>query len=107
MAAPRLGRLEPDLDPLRIEVETHDRQQIEVEIAYPLQRAQEVVYRTDLYLFVARNVGVNHGNYGRDAFYTDLRAYLRLDSPPLTLSQLADLSGSVAAGYTATLTVPV
>lgn len=98
MAAPRLSPAAvadgaPALAPLRIEVDTHDRQQIEVEIAYPLQRAQEVVYRTDLYLFVARNVGVNHGNYGRDAFYNDLRAYLRLDSPPLTLSQLADLSG--------------
>ncbi|MDW8280589.1 MAG: hypothetical protein RMK29_02690 [Myxococcales bacterium] len=77
---------------LRAEVEIHDRQQIEVELAYPLLRDRTSVYVTELLLFVPRNVGVSSHNYSRDNFYADLTAYLRLDSPRLSLSELADLS---------------
>lgn len=76
---------------LRIDVEIHDRQQLEVELAYPLLRDAPSGYAADLLLFVPRNVGVCADNYSRDEFYRDLTAYLRMDTPPLTLAELADL----------------
>lgn len=104
-AAPRLGRgrrraesappvaaVRPAANAVRADVDIHDRQQIEVELAYPLLRDRPSAYATELLLFVPRNVGVSAQNYARDSFYADLTAYLRMDSPPLTLQELGDPS---------------
>jgi hypothetical protein len=84
---------------VRAEVEIHDRQQLEVELAYPLHRDRPSTYVTELFLFVPRNVGVSSLNYSRDQFYADLTAYLRMDSAPLTLAELADPSCEASPLY--------
>lgn len=90
MAASASG-LEPFLsNPLRVEVEAHDHEQVELEVAYPLFSRQTHTYVVDVFLFVPRNVGLNPNNYPVERFYQDLTVYLRLDTPPLTIEELLD-----------------
>ena len=81
-----------DLKPrsLRLDVEVHDKQQLELEFAYPLSQNKDTDHLVEMYLFVPRNVGIGPHNYPKDSFYSDLNAYLRLDNPARSLVELAD-----------------
>ena len=84
---------------VRFEVDLHDRQQLEIELAYPLSHHQESTYDVEMYLFIPRNVGVGSQNYSKETFYNDLRAYLRMDSPALHLADLIDFSCQASPLY--------
>lgn len=90
MAAPSSVVITRSSEPLRVEVDIHDHEQVELEVAYPLFSNQAHTYLVDVFLFVPRNVGLNHHNYPTEAFYRDLTVYLRLDTPPLSMEELMD-----------------
>ncbi len=75
---------------VRVDFEIHDRQQIEIEFSYPLHSKGTSTYFVDLFLFIPRNVGLSRQNYKNETFYQDLTAYLRMDTPPLTIEELAN-----------------
>jgi hypothetical protein len=76
---------------LGVQLEVHDRHQLEARFSYALgagEGAQK--YTVDAYFFVPRNVGVNRHNFSREQFYADVTALMRLDAAKLPLEQLAD-----------------
>lgn len=71
-------------------VERHDRYQFEIKLDYPLdpdQRAQS--YSVEAYFFAPQSLNVNEFTYGIREFYSDVRDYVRLKTPQMTLSQIA------------------
>lgn len=73
-----------------VQVEVHDRQQLELRFNYPVGEAGRWRYHVDTYFFVPRNVGLNRANYSREQFYLDFTALMRVDARPLPLDELAD-----------------
>lgn len=76
---------------LGVQLEVHDRHQLEARFSYALGAGEGAQrYTVDAYFFVPRNVGVNRQNFSREQFYADVTALMRLDAARLPLQQLAD-----------------
>lgn len=89
-AAPRPSKLRRT--GLGVQVEVHDRQQLEVRFSYALGATGtgRQRYTVDSWFFVPRNVGVNRHNLSREQFYSDVTALMRIDADRLPLEELAD-----------------
>lgn len=78
---------------LGIQVDVHDRQQLELRLSYDIaEQGEPQHFEVDGYFFVPRNVGLNEANYSREQFYGDVTALMRLDADPLTLEELTSRS---------------
>lgn len=74
-----------------IQVEIHERQQLEVRFNYALgSEPGPQRYTIDAYFFVPHNIGVARDNYDRKQFYADVTAHVRLDAAPMPLDRLGD-----------------
>ncbi len=75
---------------LEVQVEVHDRQQLEIRFVYRMGVLAECDFDTDIYLFIPKNVGLSSANYPKQDFYNDVTALMRLDAAALPLELLAD-----------------
>lgn len=76
---------------MSVQVEIHDRHQLEIRFGYGFGGEDGPRrYAVDAFFFVPRNVGTHEGNYKREQFYGDVTAHMRLDAAPLPLEQLSD-----------------
>ena len=80
---------------MQCDIRKHDVRQFEIKVSYPLDRDhRREQYRLEVFLFMPYQIGVNSQTYPREQFYDDLRNYTRFKTPPLTLDDLLDGSGS-------------
>jgi hypothetical protein len=72
-------------------VKIHDRYQFEIKQAYNLSRGgkRDCSYFVQTYFFVPHNLNINRDTYNAEAFYRDLRATVRLQTPSISLGALA------------------
>lgn len=88
---PRAERNQPAPPAMSVQVEVHDRHQLEIRLGYGFGGKQGPRrYAVDAFFFVPRNIGTSESNYSREQFYRDVTAHMRLDAAPLPLEQLAD-----------------
>ena len=72
-------------------LEPHDSNQLELKLAYgiePGRRTQR--YRVETYIFVPTTLGLNSKSYPAERFYEDTAGFIRLKTPTVALSSLAD-----------------
>ncbi len=82
---------------MQCDIRKHDVRQFEIKVSYPLDRHRNrEQYRLEVFLFMPYQIGVNSQTYSREQFYDDLRNYTRFKTPPLTLEDLLDGSGSTS-----------
>lgn len=77
----KAGRERPDL---RISTSIHDQQQLEVSTTFnlePYPGEQRRCYKSDVYMFIPTNIGVNSSTYGSDEFFRHRTNYFRLRTP--------------------------
>lgn len=76
-------------------VKIHDRYQFEIKQAYNLSRrdTRESSYFVQTFFFVPHNLNINPDTYNAGAFYRDLRATVRLQTPSVPLGDLASGKG--------------
>jgi len=90
-----------------VRLSRHDRNQLEVKTEYlsPSVDTASVEWQLDLWFVLPLAAGVGAGDYPPDAFYEDLRAYVRLKTPHVRLDQLCrrDGEGSPLAALNAVL----
>lgn len=100
-----MSQLETARSPVRLS--RHDRNQLEVKTEYlsPSVETAQADWQLDLWFVLPLAAGVGAGDYPPDAFYEDLRAYVRLKTPHVPLEQLckADGAGSPLAALNAVL----
>jgi hypothetical protein len=73
-----------------MQVDAHDRQQLEVRFVYGLGGLRELEVESEIYFFVPRNFALGPTTYPKHDFYGDLTTLMRLDAAPLPLERLAD-----------------
>ena len=88
-----------------IDLERHDRHQLEIKINYPSHHKDEisiwsqflsfvspktVEYNTDVYFLIPPAAGIGSGDYREEDFYADMRSYTRLTAPNIDLEYLLD-----------------
>jgi hypothetical protein len=71
--------------------EVHDSFQFEMKLDYWLKLNKRDDYQVDLFLFLPNALGLNHRSYSHDAFYDDIKNYVRLKTPGLNLKQVVSL----------------
>jgi len=78
-----------------IELRKHDRLNLEIKLEHPAPDATEerVESLVDLWFFLPPAIGITTETYGSADFYGDLRAYTRLKTPAIPLSELARVDG--------------
>lgn len=77
-------------------VKIHDRSQLEAVFDYALTRVKKgdpsrptkLSYQVDAYLFMPVAFGLGSSNYPKDFFYEDLRPYIRLRAPALSMKDM-------------------
>lgn len=67
---------------------SHDLYQVELKLDYELGRGKKTHYRISTYIFVPRSLGITEDSYPRDAFYRDIKNYIRIKTPELSLRDL-------------------
>jgi len=68
----------------------HDRDQFEVKLDYAIDPAKKQNrYEVDAYFFLPKSLGVDAQTYPKAQFYSDVQAYIRFKTPPLSLKDLA------------------
>ena len=86
-------------------LEPHDSNQLELKLAYGIESGQRTQrYRVETYIFVPTTLGLTSKTYPAERFYEDTAGFIRLKTPTVALSALAD--ESQASGWfepTATL----
>ncbi len=72
-------------------VKVHDEYQIELKMNYPLPHGKtKSFYEVDLYFFAPFSLGINPGTYSKQQFYTDLKTHIRVKTPAMPLSGIAE-----------------
>lgn len=69
---------------------THDRYQIELKLDYELGKGKKTHYRISTYLFFPKSLGINAESYPKDEFYRDVKNYIRIKTPILSLRDLIE-----------------
>lgn len=57
--------------------------------------ARRTRYQVEAYFFVPTGLGINRHSYGREAFYSDVQAYIRFKTPRHSLEELARLDNDL------------
>jgi len=69
---------------------SHDRYQIELKLDYELGKGKKTHYRISTYLFFPKSLGITEDSYPKDAFYREVKNYIRIKTPILNLRDLVD-----------------
>jgi len=69
---------------------SHDRYQVELKLDYQLDRGKETHYRISTYIFVPRSLGITEKSYPKDEIYRDIKNYIRIKTPEMSLRDLID-----------------
>ncbi len=69
---------------------SHDRHQVELKLDYQLERGKETRYRISTYIFVPRSLGITEGSYPKNEIYRDIKNYIRIKTPQMSLRDLID-----------------
>jgi len=79
----------------------HDQFQFEIKLAYPFQKKRvATTYSMETFFFIPQNLGINHYSYHKDDFYTDIKSYIRFQTPVTLLSNLTSGNGNPFARLT-------
>ncbi len=73
---------------------SHDRFQVEMKLDYELDQGDKTHYRIDTYIFVPRSLDVTEESYPKDELYRDIKNYIRLKTPELSLRDLLEHDSS-------------
>lgn len=66
----------------------HDRYQIELKLDYELGKGKKTHYRISTYLFFPNSLGINAESYPKSEFYRDVKNYIRIKTPIVSLRDL-------------------
>jgi hypothetical protein len=66
----------------------HDRYQIELKLDYELGKEGKTHYRISTYLFFPISLGINEESYPKSEFYRDVKNYIRIKTPIVSLRDL-------------------
>jgi hypothetical protein len=69
---------------------SHDRYQVELKLDYQLDRGKETHYRISTYIFVPRSLGITEESYPKNELYRDIKNYIRIKTPEMSLRDLLD-----------------
>jgi hypothetical protein len=69
---------------------SHDRYQVELKLDYQLDRGKETHYRISTYIFVPRSLGITEKSYPKDELYRDIKNYIRIKTPVMSLRDLIE-----------------
>ncbi len=69
---------------------SHDRHQVELKLDYQLDRGKETRYRISTYIFVPRSLGITEESYPKNEIYRDIKNYIRIKTPQMSLRDLID-----------------
>lgn len=72
--------------------EVHDHLHFEMKLDYWLDSHDRNDYQVDSYLFLPNSLDLNPHTYPRQAFYEDIKNYVRLKTPELTLAKVPSLA---------------
>lgn len=69
---------------------SHDRYQVELKLDYQLDRGKETHYQISTYIFVPRSLGITEDSYPKHELYRDIKNYIRIKTPQMSLRDLID-----------------
>lgn len=69
---------------------SHDHYQVELKLDYQLDRGKETRYRISTYIFVPRSLGITEESYPKNEIYRDIKNYIRIKTPQMSLPDLID-----------------
>lgn len=69
---------------------SHDRYQVELKLDYQVDRGKETHYRISTYIFVPRSLGITEESYPKNELYRDIKNYIRIKTPRMSLRDLID-----------------
>ena len=69
---------------------SHDHYQVELKLDYQLDRSKETHYRISTYIFVPRSLGITEKSYSKEEMYRDIKNYIRIKTPEMSLRDLID-----------------
>ena len=69
---------------------SHDRFQVNLNLDYHLDRGKITRYRISSYIFVPSSLGIAEKSYPKDEFYRDIKNYIRIKTPEMSLRDLID-----------------
>lgn len=73
---------------------SHDRYQVELKLDYELGKGKKTHYRISTYIFFPKSLGVTEDSYPKSEFYRDVKNYIRIKTPILSLRDLLDSDAS-------------
>jgi hypothetical protein len=68
----------------------HDRYQIELKLDYELGKGKNTHYSISTYIFIPSSLGISEANYPKSDFYRDVKNYIRIKTPELSLRDLTE-----------------
>lgn len=66
----------------------HDRYQIELKLDYELGKGKKTHYRISTYIFFPKSLGITAESYPKSEFYRDVKNYIRIKTPIVSLRDL-------------------
>jgi hypothetical protein len=69
---------------------SHDRYQLELKLDYQLDLGKETHYRISTYIFVPKSLGITEESYPKNELYRDIKNYIRIKTPEMSLRDLID-----------------
>jgi hypothetical protein len=78
------------LETIQQSAKSHDQYQIEFKLDYELGKGGETHYRISTYIFIPASLGITEESYPRDEFYRDIKNYIRIKTPELSLRDLTE-----------------
>ena len=78
------------LEMIQQSAKSHDQYQIEFKLDYELGKGGKTHYRISTFIFVPKSLGINEGSYSKLEFYRDIKNYIRIKTPELSLRDLLD-----------------
>jgi hypothetical protein len=69
---------------------SHDRYQVELKLDYELDQGEKTHYRISTYIFVPRSLGITEESYPKNELYRDIKNYIRIKTPEMSLRDLID-----------------
>ena len=82
------------LETIQQSAKTHDRYQVELKLDYQLDQGKETHYRISTYIFVPKSLGITEESYPKDELYRDIKNYIRIKTPGMSLRDLIDHDAS-------------
>src|SRR5512133_1011703 len=68
----------------------HDRYQVELKLDYELGKGENTHYCISTYIFIPNSLGINPESYPKSEFYRDVKNYIRIKTPELSLRDLTE-----------------